>query len=67
MEYATLSNLSNDYFSIKELNDSLNQNGIFGIEINNSFKGGTITQKVFSETDCDAIQIEINAKFINIK
>ena len=67
VEFGTLSNLSSDYSTIKELIDSFNENGIFGIEINNPFKGGTITQKVFSETDCDAIQIEINAKFRNIE
>ena len=67
VELGTLSNLSSDYSTIKELIDSFNENGIFNIEINNPFKGGTITQKVFSETDCDAIQIEINANFRNIE
>ena len=46
---------------------SFNENGIFDIEINNPFKGGTITQKVFSETNCDVIQIEINANFRKIE
>ena len=40
MELGTLSNLSSDYSTIKELIDSFNENGIFDIEINNSFKGG---------------------------
>ena len=67
VELGTLNNLSSDYSTIKELIDSFNENGIFNIEINNPFKGGAITQKVFSETDCDVIQIEINSDFRNIE
>lgn len=67
IELGTLNNLSSDYSTIKELIDSFNENDIFNIEINNPFKGGAITKKVFSETDCDVIQIEINANFRNIE
>lgn len=49
VEFGTLSNLSSDYSIIKESIASFNENGIFCIEINNSIKGGTIIQKVFSE------------------
>lgn len=67
VELGTLNNLSSDYSTIKELIDSFNENKILNIEINNPFKGGAITQKVFSETSCDVIQIEINANFRNIE
>lgn len=67
VELGTLNNLSSDYSTIKELIDSFNENGIFNVEINNPFKGGGITQKIFSETDCDVIQIEINYNFRNIE
>ncbi len=67
IELGTLNNLSSDYSTIKELIDSFNENDIFNIEINNPFKGGAITKKVFSETDCDVIQIEINANFRNVE
>ena len=66
IELGTLNNLSSDYSTIKELIDSFEENGINNIEINNPFKGGSITQKVFSETSCDVIQLEINAKYRNI-
>ena len=67
IELGTLNNLSSDYSTIKELIDSFNENDIFNIEINNPFKGGAITKKVFSKTDCDVIQIEINANFRNVE
>lgn len=67
VELGTLNNLSSDYSTINELIDAFNENGVFNIEINNPFKGGGITQKVFFETNCDVIQIEINAKFRDIE
>lgn len=66
IELGTLNNLSSDYSTIKELIEAFNENGIINVKINNPFKGGAITQKVFAETDCDVIQIEINANFRNI-
>lgn len=67
VELGTLNNISSDYSTVKELIDAFNENDILNIEINNPFKGGAITQKVFSETDCDVIQIEINDNFRNIE
>ena len=66
IELGTLNNLSCDYSTVNELIDSFHENGVFDIKINNPFKGGAITQKVFSETNCDVIQIEINASFRKI-
>ena len=66
IELGTLNNLSSDYSTIKELIDAFNEKGIFKIEMNNPFKGGMITQKVYDKTDCDIIQIEINSNYRNI-
>lgn len=67
IELGTLNNLSSDYSTTKELIDAFNENGIFNIKTNDPFKGGSITKKVFSDTSCDVIQIEINANFRNIE
>ncbi len=66
VELGNLNNLSCDYATLKELIDAFNEQGILNVESNNIFKGGKITQKVYTETDCEAIQIEINAKYRNI-
>lgn len=67
VELGTLNNLSSDYSTIEELIDAFNENKISNIEVNIPFKGGEITKKVFFETDCDVIQIEINRIFRNIE
>lgn len=67
VELGTLNNLSSDYSTIKELVEAFNENGVFSIEVNDPFKGGAITQKVFSQTDCDVVQIEINGSFRDIE
>lgn len=67
VELGTLNNLSSDFSTTNELIDAFNEQGIFNIECNNPFKGGSITQNVYSETDCDVIQIEINAKYRDIE
>lgn len=67
VELGTLNNLSSDYSTIKELIEAFNENGVFNVEVNNPFKGGAITQKVFSDTDCDVVQIEINGNYRNIE
>ena len=36
------------------------------VNINAPFKGGGITQAIYANTDAEAIQIEINAKYRNI-
>lgn len=66
VELGNLNNLSTDYATINELIDAFNEQGIFKIEVNSPFKGGAITQKVYAETNCEAIQIEINAAYRNI-
>ena len=67
IELGTLNNLSCDYSSLKELTEAFNENGIFNVEINDPFKGGMITQTIFSKTNCDVIQIEINGNYRNIE
>ena len=66
VEFGNLNNLSTDYSTINELIDSFNENGVFNIKVNEPFKGGCVTQKVYFETNCDVIQIEINMKYRNI-
>ncbi len=63
VELGTLNNLSADYSTIKELKEAFIENGILKVNVNNPFKGGGITKKVYSETLVDVIQIEINRKY----
>jgi N-formylglutamate amidohydrolase len=63
VEFGTLNSLSADYSTIKELEDSFNENGIYNISHNDPFKGGAITQGLYALEDIDVIQIEINGKF----
>ena len=51
----------------KMASNAFNENGIFDVEINDPFKGGMITQTIFSKTNCDVIQIEINGNYRNIE
>lgn len=67
VELGTLNNLSSDYSTIYELIDAFNENGILNVEVNDPFKGGAITQKVFAETNADVIQVEINALYRDIE
>lgn len=66
VEFGTLNNISADFTTIKELEDAFIENGVTNIEYNNPFKGGGITQYVFSNTDIDVIQIEINHNYRDI-
>lgn len=66
IELGTLNNLSADFSTINELKEAFTENGITNVEINNPFKGGGITQFVYSNTDIDVIQIEINRKYRDI-
>ena len=43
-EFGTLNNLSADYSTIKELEESFVENGISNINFNDPFKGGAITK-----------------------
>lgn len=63
VEIGTLNGLSSDITVVKELEKCLNNNGIYNIVLNDPFKGGGITQTVFSNTNIDIIQIEINKNF----
>lgn len=45
---------------------SFRNNGIFNIKINEPFKGGKITKTVASNTNAQALQIEINENYRNI-
>ena len=63
VEFGTLTNLTADFSTIKELEESFIENGIFNIVHNNPFKGGAITEYVYGLKDVDIIQIEINGKY----
>ena len=65
VEFGTLNNLSADFSTIKELEESFTENGISNISYNDPFKGGSITQGIYALSDVDVIQIEINAKYRN--
>ena len=63
IEFGTLNNLSSDFSTIKELEESFRENGINNIFHNNPFKGGAITQGLYALNNIDVIQIEINGKY----
>ena len=63
VEFGTLNNLSADYSTIKELEEAFTENGINNIKYNEPFKGGSITQGLYSIEDIDIIQLEINGKY----
>lgn len=63
VEFGTLNNLTADFSTIKELEESFTENGITNIKHNDPFKGGAITQYLFNLKDVDVIQIEINYKY----
>ena len=63
IEFGTLNNLSADFSTIKELEEAFTENGISNINYNNPFKGGAITQGIYSLADVDVIQIEISGKY----
>ena len=62
-EFGTLNNLSSDFSTIKELEESFIENGISNIKYNDPFKGGAITEYVYGLKDVDVIQLEINGKY----
>ena len=63
IEFGTLNNLSSDFSTIKELEESFRENGINNIFHNNPFKGGAITQGLYALNNIDIIKIEINGKY----
>lgn len=63
VELGTLNNLSAKFSTIKALEKAFIEHGITNIKFNDPFKGGGITKYIYSNTDIDVIQIEINKKF----
>lgn len=63
VELGTLNHLTADFSTIKALEDSFKENGVFNVAFNDPFKGGGITQYIYQNTDIDIVQIEINQKF----
>lgn len=63
VELGTLNNLSADFSTIRELEEAFKENGVVNVEINEPFKGGGITRRIYASTDIDVIQIEINRKY----
>ena len=63
IEFGTLDNLTMDTTTLNELIESFKFNGIQNIKINDPFLGGGITQFIYSNTDIDIVQIEINSKY----
>ena len=55
--------MSADFSTIKELEEAFTENHINNINYNNPFKGGAITQGIYSLDYVDVIQIEINGKY----
>ena len=63
VEIGNLNNLSSDFSTVKELEESFIKKGIKEIVNNNNFKGGGITKTVYGNTDIDVLQIEISRKY----
>lgn len=63
IELGTLNNLSADFSSIRELEETFKENGISNVINNQNFKGGGITRNIYGKTNADVIQLEINRKF----
>lgn len=66
VELGNLNNLSSDFSTLKELIEAFNENGVLNVKVNEPFKGGFVTRKVYFETDCEIIQIEINTRYRTI-
>ena len=63
IEFGTLNNLSADFSTVKELEEAFTENSINNIAYNDPFKGGAITEYLYSLNDIDVIQVEINGKY----
>lgn len=66
IELGTINNLSADYSTINELKESFIEHGISKVQVNDPFKGGAITRTIYGQTNCEAIQIEINGEYRDI-
>ena len=67
IEFGTLNNLSADFSTVKELEEAFTENNINNIAYNDPFKGGAITEYLYSLNDIDVIQVEINKKYRDYK
>lgn len=67
IEFGTLNNLSAEFSTIRELEESFTENGISNIIHNDNFKGGAITEYVYGLNNVDVIQVEINRKYRDSK
>jgi len=67
VEFGTLNNLTADFSTIKELEESFLENNISNIKHNEPFKGGAITQYLYNMKDVDVVQLEINRKFRDLE
>lgn len=63
VELGTLNNLSADFSTIRELEETFKENDILEVVNNDPFKGGAITQYIYNLKDVDIIQVEINGKY----
>lgn len=63
VELGTLNNLSADFSTIRELEETFKENDILEVVNNDPFKGGAITQYIYNLKDVDVIQVEINGKY----
>lgn len=66
VEFGTLNHMSADFSTIKELEDAFKENHVTNICFNEPFKGGGITKWIYSNTEIDVIQLEINRKYRNL-
>ena len=63
IEFGTLNNLSADFSTVRELEETFKENGITNIAYNDPFKGGAITQGIYALDDVEVIQLEINGRY----
>lgn len=67
IEFGTLNNLTADFSTIRELEESFIEKKITNISHNNPFKGGAITQGVYALDNVEVIQLEINGRYRDYK
>ncbi len=66
VEFGTLNNLTAEFSTIRELEESFIENGVTNIKHNDPFKGGSITQYLYNLKNVDTVQLEINGKYRDI-
>lgn len=63
IEFGTLNNLTADYSTINELEEAFKENKILNVVHNDPFKGGAITRNLYSISNVEVIQLEINKNY----